>query len=517
MNVNVTPDRQAIERFLRNAEKDLKDYRIELNRLKVDTLALEAKMAGLIQTMESSRGRLAPVHMLTQDNLMEVFRHVCEQKVNVLDDREGLPVASVLASICSRWRDVAKSMTVLWSSLRIDFGIWSEFGGSNGAQKLAKLTRLFLERSKSRPLNLDIRFPYDSEEEPNHFDWVTTMELLYANSHRWQRFEAAWSEGVAKTRAGAPLLSSLQHLTLHTSVPWDHEPSNNILDRFLHCPSLTSVSLDLQDGIQNRLLLPWTQLTAMTLESCEASSAFSVLSRCPHLKTLALVNIAEEFEEPFEDDGLVLPRVSSLSMGRTAAWGDADIKLLQHLTLPALSTLELVHTLEQMPSFLEGRPRTAVVLNDFITRSACSITMLRLVSVSLTDIEALCLLRLLPTLDHVEIGEFAGEPTNRIVTSKFIKHLFINSHPTNSNTPQTTFSPRLSVLKLSVHAGDLDEQALSGALASRFAASPRYLSSVEIVLIIKDEPSVNGPLSRLECFNDAELRLVISYLTTGED
>ncbi|KAL0576983.1 hypothetical protein V5O48_004993 [Marasmius crinis-equi] len=492
-------DRQVVSQYLQDAAKDLESYQVEVNKLKATILTLEAIQTGLRQTTEKYQAFLAPIRRLPDDILLEIFGHYCQ--TNEL--RSGrLPAASTLASVCHHWRQATISAPTLWSSFSIDFGDWVDT--SNGADIISDLTIFFLERSQSSALRIKIHFPYDPGDPPIDFDWATTMDIIYASSSRWRSFEMRWCpEYLAQSEAGPLQLPNLRHLTLHTFVPWGPEIGTGILDRFMECPSLGSVNLDLE-GTESRLRLPWTQLEAIELQGCESRPAFSVLSRSRPQK-VTLVNIDDK-QRPYDGDGVVLNTVTSLSM-QSDYWGprEADVTLLQHLTLPSLSSLEIDNLLNEMP---QERVQGAIHLNQFITRSACSITTLRLRSVAFTDTEILCLLRLTPALKSLEIAEYKGEAPNRIVTNNFSKHLFVGQEGTDAS--HMTFLPVLGELKLSIHANGLDELALSDALASRWKPSSRRLRSVEIVLIA-GERSPEGPLSVLQCFKDVGLRFVLSH------
>ncbi|KAL0576981.1 hypothetical protein V5O48_004991 [Marasmius crinis-equi] len=495
-------DGQVIRQYLKDAGKDLESYEIEIQKLKATILTLETLQTGVRKAMERYGTLLAPVHRLPSDVLLEIFGHLCER--NQLDrNYRMLPAVSTLASVCSRWREVAISTPVLWSSFTIDFDYWAVYHGSDGTGTLAELTRLFLERSKTTPLDIGLSFPLDWLTE---LDLAPTLDLLHANSSRWRKLETFYSEWIASPRAGLLHTPNLQHLTLITRVPWENNNTTDVLDRFAGCPVLTSVHLDLE-GPELMLSLPWSQLRIMHLDNCESQPAFSAITRCSNLQKLTLEGINDD-RRPYVGSAIVSNTITSLSMqGDVAKGREANIALVQHLSLPNLSYFEVVndsiHTPRQEPSY------DAMHLVQFITRSRCSLTSLRLKSVSLTDTEVFSLLCLMPALENLDIGEYPGLETNRIITRTFSDHLFLDQRA--SDTSHATLLPRLAELKLSIHSNGLDEQALSDALTSRWAAASHSLSVVEIALIAKEKPPA-GPLASLQCFSHVGLRFTLSHV-----
>ncbi|KAL0576982.1 hypothetical protein V5O48_004992 [Marasmius crinis-equi] len=493
-------DRQIIERYLRDAENDMGNYEAEISKLKATILTLEAIQTGLRKTMGKYKALLAPIHRLPSEVLLEIFVRHCEQNSLGGYDCKYLPAACTVSSVCGRWREIAIAAPRLWSSFTIDFGAWSLYHGVEGTQKAADLTRLFLHRSKTAPL--DIRILLDVRAG---FDCQPTLELIYAASERWYKFQTHFSEIVAESLTGHLELPNLQHLTLRTRLLMG-TPRNTILNQFAYCPLLSSVSLDLAGGAANRVHLPWSQLRDMELlDGCPAAPAFSVIPWCPQLCRLILIDVDND-QQPYQGPRVVSHTIRSLSMQSARGGSEANITLAKHLTFPALSSLEIINGWERM--LPTRRPEEETHLKEFISRSGCSITSLRLQAVSLTDEEVLRLLRLIPMLKSLAIGEYLHEPTNRIITHSFSEQLFIDQE--TSADASHALLPLLTELRLSIHANGLDEQALLDALTSRLTPSSKCLSTVNIALIAKEKP-LAGPLSLLQCFRHVGLCFNLSH------
>ncbi|KAL0576984.1 hypothetical protein V5O48_004994 [Marasmius crinis-equi] len=487
-------DRQVVSRYPRDAEKDLENYQVEINRMKATILSLEAMQTGLRKTVAKYKGLLAPVHRLTPDILLEIFGNLCDEDGNTLRLAKT-PAALTLASI--------------------DFSDWEDCG-VEGSPRIAKLTRSFLEHSRISSLKIKLVFPWSPG--PTHgFDPEPTMDLLRAHSSRWERVEASFSEHFAQSAAGVLKLPNLQHIALHTCHPMWQWPqlavSDTILGRFANSPSLTSASLDLE-GPELRVSLPWAQLRAIELKSCQSGPAFSALALSSNLKHVTLFNV-DDRHRPYAGQPVTLNTVRTLSMqteGNDVRGMRVKTALLRHLNLPSLSSFEMTSNSKRMPLSILSMPSDVIHLQDFITRSACSLASLRLHPVILMDTDLISLLRLTPDLKSLDIGELEGESENWTVTTKFINGLYVPHEA--SDLAQTTFLPHLAELKLSIHAKRLDEQALSDALTSRWTPSSRCLKTVEIGLMAEDEPQA-GPLSLLKCFVDFGLRFTLYHISSA--
>ncbi|EEB96130.1 hypothetical protein MPER_04790 [Moniliophthora perniciosa FA553] len=135
-------DRRIIEHFLRDSDK-------ELNEIKTTIMALESKQNGLKKKMDRYRTLLSPIHRLPPEVIVQVFTEVCDK--NELYKKK-LPSALALSRVCGRWRDIALATPRLWSSLRIPVVSWD----SDEGDRVASLTRLFIERSRTAPLTLEL-------------------------------------------------------------------------------------------------------------------------------------------------------------------------------------------------------------------------------------------------------------------------------------------------------------------------------------------------------------------------
>ncbi|KAL0564759.1 hypothetical protein V5O48_017278 [Marasmius crinis-equi] len=478
-------------------------------------MLLESKQAGLEKAMKKYRTLLSPIHRLPSEVLLEIFQHCCH--TNTLSDPQ-VPPALALSRVCGRWRDIAVSSPRLWSSITISqFRSRDKVEHSRRQRMTTCLTRLFLERSKNAPLKLKLRFPWD----PSEVDYSNgmVMDLLGAQSKRWEELTIDETELYASSAAGDIDLPILKRLTLLTESP-DSMSSSLILDRFAHCPALTSLCTDVA-LTAHRLSLPWANIRTLTLQGCaDGEDQLFILSLCSSsVQRLTFVDVETNDWGSWEGDRILADMVTSLSL-QADPWSDVDTSVVQHLTLSRLSSVDIGTKLHDQPNPFSrfARSDESVHLEELIQRSSCTITSLRLQSTMLTDVQVLSLLRLMPRLKDLDIGEYISEANNRVITHQFSNHLLVD--PEDRRAPLV---PHLTELKLSIHLNGLDQQALAEALKSRWLPLPPVvadvgvgcLKSVELVLISDDVESLPpGPLSALQCFRDVGLRFTISQLRT---
>ncbi|KAJ8084404.1 hypothetical protein PM082_003173 [Marasmius tenuissimus] len=333
--------RQAILEYLRGAEKDIESNQNEINKLKAKLLMLESKQTGLKKTTEEYRSFLAPVYKLPADTLLEIFRFCCEEN-EICGDKNKPPAALTLSSVSSYWRDIVISSAELWSSVSIDFQSWGNIHRWPGIALARELIVLFMERSKSVPLKIKVSLFKQPEQPslPNNppFRCQPAMDVLEADSHRWQKFEVFYPHLSGPSNRGPLTLPNLQHLTLCLRSPlgFDHPM---IWNRFHDLPALTSLKLDVDDT-ERTLHLPWEQLQSLHLDSCYSSSAFSIVSRCTNVQHLTFTNVSDaDGFEAYIGERIVLNTLVSMSI--RGVKGSEYTDGSQQIFLPNLTELKL--------------------------------------------------------------------------------------------------------------------------------------------------------------------------------
>ncbi|KIK62722.1 hypothetical protein GYMLUDRAFT_164242, partial [Collybiopsis luxurians FD-317 M1] len=163
------PQRSEISQIMHDIDKDLETYNQQIS-------SLESQLAFLRSQQERLRSRktvlsslLSPIHYLPNEILLRIFIFLTR---DTNDLATVLPSALSIASVCSRWRELAISFAGVWSSFEITFGYPEE-----PTPPLARRLDIFLERSRDQPLDLNIVNP--DTEHP-------LLPRLVRHSNRWR-------------------------------------------------------------------------------------------------------------------------------------------------------------------------------------------------------------------------------------------------------------------------------------------------------------------------------------------
>ncbi|KAJ8083134.1 hypothetical protein PM082_009003 [Marasmius tenuissimus] len=506
--LRTTPSNRAtVSQFLHDVELELASYHTEINRLKTAIYALETRRDRLERAAERYKSLLSPIHTVPSEILTTIFNCACEQ--NELS-RGALPDALRLSMVCGRWRDIIFSTSRLWAGIEIDFDEWT-----TDLHVLKQLSELFMERSKASPLRLSLVLPGDdySGSPAAKEEILSILRAVFGQCERWkdvaldvvpQDFPSSIFDSI---RGRLPLLTSFE-LRRQKTDGWSHS-----FDYFKICPALHTVRgypqlIDLS--------LPWTQIKTLELWELYNISAFPLLSLCTAVEHLGLVEVGGLDESNNDHSSHVVNSgVKALRTISAKVQGDVD-GVLKHTTLGGLSSLRIWGERGCLTDEWPTWDNTC--LEAFLQRSSCFITSLHLDALPITDMQVLALLRLIPTITSLCVGELSCEQENRIVTASFLDGL-------NTSLDSVPLAPQLTHLKVRVHAHNLASDAFLKALSSRWLHDPRHareigvecLHFVTIVVIVSSEQDQkDGHLDCLDCFKDAGMRLAITYGTFSE-
>ncbi|KAK1226655.1 hypothetical protein PQX77_010367 [Marasmius sp. AFHP31] len=502
----VTPDeRKTILHAIEEAEKEMKGYDAEINRLKASIVLLEGKRNRLSSTVTKYRASLSLVHRLPPEILAEIFKECCFE-ASYASNRPSFPPSSVvLSTVCGRWREVALSTAALWSSISINTSFWPPLKH----EKLFRATQMLISRSKRHPLTIRFRSFF------NHTTDV--MKLLIQNCDRWYDVELALSRRILghyvfhDIQGKVPLL---KELTLSCS---GEGPVDEPLDVFRDAPALRTLRLS-STMVSPKVILPWHQIHSLILEGCTNSQLYSTLLLFPHTRNI-------EITEVISDEDVSIPGSSILSNARMLYISinyDDELTLLDHLftflELPKLQTIR-IHQLES-DGHWDGTP-----LRECLLKSSCIVTSLRFDGLPISDEHMISLLQLLPNLELLHLQEPSlSSPQNMIVTHRFLQRLTAHSEfrdweVAESSSGSGVMIPRLKDLTLSIYSVPLDQQALVDAITSRWIPDEdpllngglRSLRKICLIVDVLDEDSSSkdevdfGPLLSLKCFTDVGL------------
>ncbi|KAF9254438.1 hypothetical protein L218DRAFT_493840 [Marasmius fiardii PR-910] len=493
--------RAVVSQYLQDAEE-------EMERLQTAIYALQSKRNRLKATTDLYRSLLSPIHSMPSEILTTVFAFYFDE--NVLS-REQLPAAIQLSMVCGRWRDIVRSTPSLWSSISIDFVAWTK-----DFHVLNQLTECFMEQSKQSPLKLSIHFPEASFDDPESdvAQARPALNILVQHCSRWESVNLLMFPAFHYFNILAPIrghLPSLKYLSLFD--PDTGGWVEDLITIFDSCPLLRRLAIRDPLGPLEKLPLPWAQLIVLALTDSYGSPALEFLSRCPGVEQLSLSHVGDVAEGEEDYDGHVISdKVKSLAISHAEEQCEVD-DILRHSTFSKMTALTVGgnsarHT-KEWPAW------DGTHLEAFILRSSCIVTTLQLKTIPITDTQTLSLLQLLSTLESLEIEEYLLRSKNQIVTKPFLDGLA--SSNLRSADP---ILPRLSNMKLLIHAHKFDPEALLQVLAYRWLPDAGQVTEVGIqclrfVMIVvftnaQTPPQDRDALDCLRCFKKAGMNLKVT-------
>ncbi|KAF5334038.1 hypothetical protein D9758_017412 [Tetrapyrgos nigripes] len=114
-----------ISQYQRDAEKDMRDYSLEISQLRSRLMYLQEKQDLLKKHIERLRSLSAPIRLLPVELLSHIFVVVCEDDPILfstgVSDWKTWHLPFTLASVCSGWRQIAINTSQLWSNLGLEY------------------------------------------------------------------------------------------------------------------------------------------------------------------------------------------------------------------------------------------------------------------------------------------------------------------------------------------------------------------------------------------------------------
>ncbi|KAK1220548.1 hypothetical protein PQX77_016688 [Marasmius sp. AFHP31] len=536
---------------LNSVNNELKRLNAEINKLRGAVIIVESRRKKVEKKIARYRSLLAPIHRMPPEVLTEIFKFCCARNsINyyAFQYPGSLPSPMKLSSICGRWRQMILDTPGLWASLSACVD-----ASNRSVARVYRATKLFMERSKSSPLTLEMEY------HGIRFDGRDLFEDLVQNSGRWTSLDLS-IETSALRESGRVLgnlrgqIPSLKRLVLR-QLPTSFDNFSVVtvgdipfLQAFEIAPSLQSVAL-FSLLVTPRLALPWHQIKDIQLQRCTINDVLAILAQCSAVEQLSL-HFVNNDGPPHSGNHVTLLNVREISLSVGVGQSNALQKLVEHCTLPKLQAMELRNTV------VAGRDAWdfTAALCDFVVRSACPLTSLNLHFVPITDECLSCLLPLIPTLTTLSIEEYLKLPSpslgsahsipgminpfNMIVTNHLLDRLSLSREGVEGAVGgrdrdlDTVLLPQLEHLTLVIHSEGLDQNILIGTLASRLPDITRSgvapevgldscLRSIDVTVKVRDRPTSSfDALSSLECFRDAGVKVritIIRYDTLDEE
>ncbi|KAJ6498453.1 hypothetical protein C8R47DRAFT_307055 [Mycena vitilis] len=285
--------------------------RARVVQLDIQIHDLRGKLRALEFEQELAQERLDsytyPVLSVPNELISEIFLHVLPV-YPLAPPLAGPSSPTALSHICRRWRQIALATPALRRAITLH-------GHENPSPQR---TETWLNRSGLCPLSISVTdFGTHSE----------TLAPFVSHCSRWEHASLhIHPSQFATIDVPLPLL---RNLLLHL-IPDDALSTTT----FPHAPLLRSVVLD--DHTVGNIILPWAQLTSLTLHSVFPSECTPILQQAPNLVycKLDLIHGDDHLPEP----DIALPRLESLSLVEGL---DPVTGYLETFIVPALRNLEI--------------------------------------------------------------------------------------------------------------------------------------------------------------------------------
>ncbi|KAJ7633009.1 hypothetical protein FB45DRAFT_914150 [Roridomyces roridus] len=373
---------------------------------------LHRQQTHLLRSVETHKAILSPIRRLPPEIIAEIFAFTVEATFHFGDISEVMGPMSqhapwVFTRVCRRWAEIALAMPSLWSMVFLDLDRFGERG-------TVEMIKLLHERSRNMQLTLKI-FCEQTGRRSHH-----VLDAALAHVERWRNADLYLKLPLLlRLAAIRDRLSSLTTLTMSLDVDLDEVGSAvdpEFWNIFAAAPKLTALCASFWDNDQLRrspFVFPWHQLTRLSTTFSTDSEALSVLQR--------LSNIVDCRLEYVKSDGLAphlpicLPHLRHLLVQIDETMLEPAPKrpgkqpspsLLDSLETPILENLTTHQTADI----------TAVLA--LVTRSRCagSLKELHFHTTPLRADTVLPVLRILPRLEVLEVGDLNGSLLPRTPT-----------------------------------------------------------------------------------------------------
>ncbi|KAJ7264949.1 hypothetical protein B0H12DRAFT_1230583 [Mycena haematopus] len=310
------------ERTRQSSKADIERF-IEESQLKI--ISLESQISALLELCDRERARVAtlrhiisPIHTLPVELLAEIF------ELTIRDDYMHEDVFRI-SQVCSDWRQFAHSTPRLWAR-PVQIDLRPSRSGDHAVDGL----KAWLVRSA--PLTIPITLRHGGRDH-------RIPDEVLRTAPRW--YSLHLTQGHVRGYTPLSLISQLAGCTLESL-------EELILGKFTESdptalPSLTTVpqlrKLSIRFG-SNALpiLMPWAQLTDLTLRADFPNIALDVLGQCANLIKAAVITAGWDVLPDDRQDILALSRLHSLSLEFLGSAGHV-MPFLDYLSVPVLEEL----------------------------------------------------------------------------------------------------------------------------------------------------------------------------------
>ncbi|KAK7001866.1 F-box domain-containing protein [Favolaschia claudopus] len=319
--------------------------------------ALQGVKAEQRITAPTLESLVCPILEIPVEITLEIFvHHIHGLSVAHHDDLPLVNLATAksagplfLSHVCRAWRSISIYTPSLWCCVHAP-------SSQKKPSDWRKLLECWLPRAGNRPLYLDLAGKADPRQTALLFPAIAPY------SSRWRSFtctlQTPSSFSIDSLEGHIPLL---RELCICEGARNDEEAAVSDVSAFRDAPELRQ--LKLQYFPPSKILIPWRQLTHLTLYGQKVRHGIDVLHQTPNLEELSvdLYQCSASILNPYlRPQPVTLNRVHKLLIPNNLAWA---MENLRYITLPNLITLNF-----RSESYVVGDAEALVAL---IVRSQC--------------------------------------------------------------------------------------------------------------------------------------------------
>ncbi|KAF9069396.1 hypothetical protein BDP27DRAFT_1421034 [Rhodocollybia butyracea] len=497
-------DTSQVTEMLKDVDKDLEDYESEILLLQSRILYIETQQTRLKKHAVDLRFLNSPMRKVPNETLLRIFDYACDMNflqeypwskdfkflpvIQIVEPFRHLPAMSI-SSVCTRWRSVALSSSVIWS--RISLNLSSE------NSKLANVETVLMEMLHILGLGDNII--------PQRF---LAFDLVC--NHSWCSFRLGGQQPIAwipKPRFDSIRnCQSLKSLRLGVSFDLDEE-----LKLFQPARGLCSLFLVVL-GASPRAF--WNEITSLTV-NVTCGNIGDVFEYASRPKELVLGEC--KYDNVLPVSPCAPPRlctsVSTLKLELRHNWRDslADVAF-SSFTFPSLLCLAIES--DTAHPYRGAWPKAT--LEVFLHRSSCNLTKFKVKKISVSDVDLIAALKLMPSLINLHIDDRPAASNDQMnpITSRFIRslHGFVQ---TELNPSGSALVPKLQELQLSFSGLEFNDSAFIEMVSSRWLPDMQYASGVglsclrAITLRFNKRAVDPAVYRRLDYLDKAGMRVVV--------
>ncbi|TFK42221.1 hypothetical protein BDQ12DRAFT_732921 [Crucibulum laeve] len=377
--------------------------------------------------------------LLPPEILSEIFLSVIEP--NSADKHAYRVSPFLFGKICSRWREIAWSDPLLWSSIRLYLDL------AKHTPTISELLDEWLRRTGRCPLTIWLGF----DDRESKF-WMSNppsdiMNQLVEHCERWENIEFflpnahchEYFHAIAKVENRLPLLTSLSLRPIN----YDNWTQRFRLDWFGETPKLHQLSVF--NYYIADMSIAWSQLTHFNGTTLTMDECLEVLARTSNLVHCFFRQVYEEQDEyTLPESPIFLPYLHTLHVVDASVSWSIPL-LLKLITSPALRVLKL------NPSEAASGYKMVEEIESLIERSSCSLEEFEISTedspssqyTTYAEYELVRLLRLMPALEKLFVN--AGDMGwNTCLTHSILDYMIRpHSESTESYTQTEILLPNL--------------------------------------------------------------------------